>query len=210
MTLVETIKSNARATRWCGIALFVAGILALLSPLYAGLSLTIIVGALLLVGGASQLILVFQAGSVGEGILMLLLGVLWLIAGGYFVSQPVSALAAMTLFLAAYFIATGIIEIIGAFGARPQAGWGWLLFSGIVSAVLGVMIWRQYPLSGAWAVGILFGVRMIMSGSALMAIGAAVKEAAVQAEASIAAEDRAVTEEATIETPPAEPDPDRQ
>ena len=182
MTLVETIKANARTAKWCGIALLVAGVLSLLSPLAAGLSVTLIVGALLLLGGITQLVLVFQAGSIGEGLLMALIGVLWIIAGGYSMTQPASALGAMTLFLAAYFIASGIIEAIGAFGARPDEGWGWLLFSGIVSVVLGGMIWSQFPVSGQWAVGVLVGVRMLMSGSALMAIGSAAKDVASAAE----------------------------
>lgn len=185
MTLVETIKSNAKTAKWMGILLLIAGICALLSPLAAGISVTLIIGALLLLGGFSQLVLVFQAGSIGEGLLMALIGVLWIIAGGYSLSQPASALGAMTLFLAAYFIASGIIESIGAFGARPAQGWGWLLFSGIVSVVLGVMIWRQFPLSGVWAVGVLVGVRMVMTGSALLAIGSAAKEVAKAAEQPI-------------------------
>ncbi len=182
MTLVETIKSNAGFARVVGIVLVIAGILALLSPLAAGLSITIVVGVMLLAGGASQLVLVFRAGSIGEGLMMALIGVLWLVAGGYTLSQPVTALGAMTLFLAAYFIASGILEAIGAFMARPQEGWGWILFSGIISAVLGIMIWRQFPLSGAWAVGILVGVRIFMTGSALIAIGSAAKKAASSAE----------------------------
>ena len=182
MTLIETIKSNAKTAKWCGVALLVAGFLALLSPLAAGLSITLVIGALLLLGGITQLVLVFQAGSFGEGLLMAIIGVLWIIAGGYSITQPASALGAMTLFLAAYFIATGIIEAFGSFSARPAEGWGWLLFSGIVSVVLGVLIWRQFPLSGTWAVGILVGVRMVMSGSALLAIGSAAKDIAASAE----------------------------
>ena len=182
MTLVETIKSNAGYARALGIVLLIAGFLALLSPLAAGLSITMIVGVLLLFGGASQLLLVFKAGSFGEGLMMALLGVLWIVAGGYTLSQPVTALGAMTLFLAAYFVASGIVEIIGAFRARPDGGWGWILFSGIISVVLGLMIWRQFPLSGVWAVGILVGVRIFMTGSALIAVGSAAKRAAASAE----------------------------
>jgi uncharacterized membrane protein HdeD (DUF308 family) len=92
-------------------------------------------------------------------------------------SQPVEALAALTLFLAAYFVASGVIQIVGAFGARPQAGWGWLLFGGIVSILLGAMIWRQFPLSGAWAVGTLVGVQLVMSGWTLIAVGGVAKDA---------------------------------
>ncbi len=182
MTLVETIKSNAGYARAIGIVLVIAGFLALLSPLAAGLSITLVIGVLLLFGGASQLLLVFRAGSFGEGLMMALLGVLWIVAGGYTLSQPVTALAALTLFLAAYFLASGIVEIIGAFRARPDEGWGWILFSGIISALLGLMIWRQFPLSGVWAVGILIGIRIFMTGSALIAVGSAAKRAAASAE----------------------------
>ncbi len=112
----------------------------------------------LLIGGAAQLLLVFKAGSIDEGILLAIFAVLSLIACAYIISQPVSAMAGLTLFLAAYFVASGIVQAIGAFNARPEAGWGWLLLGGIISVILGVMIWRQFPLSGIWALGTLVGV----------------------------------------------------
>jgi uncharacterized membrane protein HdeD (DUF308 family) len=58
---------------------------------------------------------------------------------------------------------------------RPADGWGWTLFNGIVTLLLGLMLWRQFPLSGAWAVGILFGIKMLFSGMALVIIGRSVK-----------------------------------
>ena len=121
----------------------------------------------------------------GFGSLALLLAVLAVLslgAGIYMVAQPVSALGTLTLFLAGYFVATGVIEVIGAFGARPVPGWGWLLFGSIVSIALGVMIWRQFPLSGAWAIGTLVGVRMLMSGWTWITIGGLGRAAAIAAE----------------------------
>ena len=178
MTIIDMIKKEAKTAKWVGIILLISGILALIAPFAAGLSITVMIGILLLVSGAVQLLIVFRAGSFGEGLLLIVLAILSIIAGGYMVSQPVAALATLTLFLAGYFIATGIIEAIGAFSARPLQGWGWLLFSGIVSIVLGIMIWRQFPLSGAWAIGILVGVRLIMSGWMLIAIGGIAKNVA--------------------------------
>jgi uncharacterized membrane protein HdeD (DUF308 family) len=135
------------------------------------------IGVLLLVSGGAQLVLVFKAGSIGEGILLAIFAVLSVIAGGYMISQPVSALAGLTLFLAAYFVASGIVQAIGAFGARPEAGWGWLLFGGVVSVILGAMIWRQFPFSGVWALGTLVGVQLMMSGWTLIAVGGLAKNA---------------------------------
>ena len=178
MSIVDTIKKDARTAKWAGIFLLVAGIISVVSPLAAGLSITVVIGVMLLLAGVAQLLVVFRAGSFGAGLMLALLAILTLIAGGYMISQPLSAPATLTLFLAGYFIAMGIIEIIGAFGAKPAAGWGWLLFDGIVSFVLGVMIWSQFPISGVWALGTLVGIRLIMSGWTLIAIGGVAKSAA--------------------------------
>ena len=181
MTLIDTIKRGARTARWVGVLLLIAGCLSLIAPFAAGLSIAVTIGAVVLFSGVAQLLVVFRAGSFGQGLLLALLAVLSLVAGGYMVSQPLSALATLTLFLAGYFVVTGAIEMIGAFGAKPAPGWGALLFGGIVSIVLGVMIWRQFPLSGAWAIGVLVGVRLIMSGLALITIARLAKDVAAAA-----------------------------
>ncbi len=169
--LLDGIKENAGLTTASGVLLIIAGMLALLSPLYAGLWITIMVGVLLLMSGISQCFLAFKAGAFGRGLLMFLIGLLMIVAGSYLTTQPVSGLASITLFLAAYFIAAGLCELVIAFNVRPADGWGWQLFNGLVTLALGVMLWRQYPLSGAWAVGILFGIKMVFSGWALVFLG---------------------------------------
>jgi len=180
MSLVDTIKKDAKTAKWIGIALIAGGFLSLVSPLAAGMSVTLIIGVLLLFSGITQLFLVFSTGSFGKGVLLALIGILTVVAGGYSVTQPLAALAGLTVFLAAYFVATGIVEIFGALGARPQAGWGWLLFSGATSLLLGFMIWQQFPLSGAWAIGSLVGVRMLISGWTLVAVGGTVSSATAE------------------------------
>lgn len=173
--LIEGIRQNAKMAVISGIMLIIAGFIAISSPFYAGLSMTIMLGALLAVGGISQCFLAFQAGAFGRGLMILLVGLLTAVAGFYLMSQPVAGLAAITLFLVAYFVAAGICELIMAFQARPADGWGWILFNGIVTLLLGILLWRQFPLSGAWAVGVLFGIKMIFGGWALVFIGRSVK-----------------------------------
>jgi uncharacterized membrane protein HdeD (DUF308 family) len=174
MNMIETIRENAKTAKWVGVLLIIAGIVALFAPFAAGLSLAMLIGLLLAFGGISQILLAFRAGAFGAGLLVFALGALSAVAGVYMLARPGVALASLTLFLAAYFIVAGIAEAIGAFGARPTPGWGWLLFGGVVSVLLGIMIWGQFPLSGAWAVGVLTGVRLLMSGMELTAIGSAV------------------------------------
>jgi uncharacterized membrane protein HdeD (DUF308 family) len=90
----------------------------------------------------------------------------------------------LTLVLAGYFVIDGLFEIIGAFQVKPATGWGFLLFGGVVSLALGMMIWRQFPISGAWAIGILVGVKLLFAGLAMVTVGSTLRGAASGAMAS--------------------------
>ena len=109
-------------------------------------------------------------GSFGHGLLVFLLGLLSIVVGGYMVSRPGMALATLTLVLAIYFAVDGVFQVVWAFRLRPIKGWGWALFSGVVSLALGIMIWRQFPVSGMWAVGTLAGIQMIFGGSSVVSL----------------------------------------
>jgi uncharacterized membrane protein HdeD (DUF308 family) len=174
--LLDGIKKNAGLAVIIGIVMVVCGFLAIGLPFAAGLSVTVFVGSFLIVGGIAQCFLAFQAGAFGKGLLIFIMGALTAVAGFYLFNQPVAALASITIFLAAYFVVTGIVELLGAFQIRPAEGWGPMLFTGIVTLLLGIMIWRQFPLSGAWAVGVLFGVKLTLSGWSLIFIGRSVRE----------------------------------
>jgi uncharacterized membrane protein HdeD (DUF308 family) len=182
--LLDGIKENASLAVTIGIVLIIAGMLALVSPLVAGLSITIMVGATLAIGGIGQCFFAFKAGAFGRGLTMFIWGVLMTIAGVYMMTQPAAGLASITLFLAAYFVIAGLFELIAAFQIKPADGWGLTLFNGIVTLVLGIMLWRQFPLSGTWAVGVLFGIKMVFSGWTLVFIGRSVKQTAGSAQAS--------------------------
>jgi uncharacterized membrane protein HdeD (DUF308 family) len=181
--LLDGIKKNARLAVIVGILMLVCGILAIGSPLVAGMSVTVIVGIMLLVGGIAQCFLAFQAGAFGEGLLIFIMGALTAVAGLYLFNQPLAGLASITIFLAAYFVVTGISELVSAFQIRPAEGWGLMLFNGIVTLLLGIMIWRQFPLSGAWALGVLFGLKLVVGGWVLIVVGRGVRGAAKDAEA---------------------------
>ena len=181
--MLSTIKRQAGVGIAVGIVMVIAGVLAIMSPLVAGLSVAIAVGVLLVASGVSRLFLAFKMGSFGQGVLVFVLGVLSIVAGGYMVARPGMALATLTLVLAAYLFVDGIFEIIWAFRLRPIKGWGWTLFSGIAALVLGIMIWRQFPVSGIWAVGTLVGIHMIFGGSSLASVSSAARSAAKEAQA---------------------------
>ena len=181
--LLDGIKKNARLVVIVGVIMLICGILAIGSPLVAGVSVTVFVGVMLIFGGLAQCFLAFQAGAFGEGLLIFVMGALTAVAGFYLFNQPLAGLASITIILAAYFVITGISELVSAFQVRPAEGWGLMLTSGVVTLLLGIMIWRQFPLSGAWAVGVLFGVKLVLGGWALIFLGRGVRRVAKDATA---------------------------
>lgn len=177
MNIVQYVNKKSKQARFTGLLMIVLGVLSLISPFAAGVSISIITGVLILVSGLTFLMLAFGAGAVASGLLLGLLGLVGTVAGGYMIINPAAGLALLTLTLAIYFVAGGIAEIIAALQARRLQGWGWFLVSGIISVLLGAMIWGQFPLSGIWAVGVLVGIRLLMAGFVLFAIAGAVKHA---------------------------------
>jgi len=169
--LIEVIKRSSGLVIAIGVLLLILGFLALGAPLAAGLSVAAAVGLLLLFGGLAQLFFAFRAGSFGAGLMVFVLGALKAFAGVLMFLEPVVGLAVLTLVLAAYFVVEGVAEILWAFQLRPAPGWGWCLGSGIAALVLGLMIWKQFPLSGVWAVGTLVGIKLIFSGATLATLG---------------------------------------
>jgi len=182
-SLIDGIRDNAKLAVISGAILIVVGTFAVMSPLVAGLYLTIMVGVSLIIGGIGQCFLAFKAGALGRALLTFVVGALMTIAGAYMMTQPVAGLASITLLLVAYLVAAGLGELIVALQLRPANGWGWMLSHGIITLLLGMLLWRQFPLSGVWAVGVLFGIKMIFSGWALVFIGRNVKQAAATLEA---------------------------
>ena len=172
---LDGIKKNAGMAIAVGVVLLIAGFLAIGSPLAVGLSVAVVIGVLLLIGGIALLVLAFKAGSIEKGLLPSIVGIVTVVIGLLMISRPGAGLTSLTLFLAVYFLVTGVFEIMWAFLVRPAKGWGWTLFSGLVSLLLGFIIWGQFPLSGAWAVGTLVGIRMIFSGLMLIMLGAAAR-----------------------------------
>ena len=185
--VAKAVKKDSTVLIVLGIVTVVLGFLSMMAPLMAGIAVALSVGFLLIVAGIMRTIFAFKCKSWGKGILVFLLGLLTLLVGFYMVSRPGAALVTLTLFLAAYFVVDGIFEIIEAFDLKPIKGWGWMLFGGIVSILLGIMIWRQWPVSGAWAIGILFGIKLIFAGWAMVGIGTAGRSVAGDAEDAVEA-----------------------
>lgn len=169
--LVIAGRQASRTSFVFGAMISMLGIIAVMTPLFTGITFSVFLGFLLLTGGILETIFAFQAPSFGKGVLVFLFGGLTIVAGFFLIAVPDRGLGALTWVLAAYFVAAGIVDIVLAFKIRPEEGWGWTLSSGIVTIALGAFIVWQWPVSGLWAVGVYVGIRLLMHGWALMALG---------------------------------------
>lgn len=178
MQELKNSRTHARGSMLWGFLLVILGLFAMMTPAVSGIATTFMLGALLLISGLATVIYAFGSDSFGQGVLRFLFGGITILAALWMFSNPGMALASLTLFLAVYFVVDGIVAIVAGFGL-PK-GKGWIIFNGVISVLLGVMIWRAWPVSGMWAVGILLGVKMVVTGMSMMAIESTADDARKQ------------------------------
>ena len=176
--LASAAKAGGTNMTIYGVIAIILGILAMLAPGLTGLSIAMVVGVLVVIGGIVRMIWAFQAGRLAKGLLVFALGALTLLCGISLVANPLFAAGFLTVLLAIYFIADGIVEVSAGFQLRPEPGWGWMLFGGILSVLLGIMMWSQFPLAGAWAIGILLGIKLFSVGLIMVTTGSTVRSLA--------------------------------
>ncbi|MFD0987696.1 HdeD family acid-resistance protein [Methyloligella solikamskensis] len=164
MPTSATISENRTWFFILGIILIVLGGVAIAFPFLTTIATKIFLGWLFLIGGIVQIIHAFSTKGWSEFFLNLLMGVLFLIAGAWLAFFPLTGIVTLTIFLAAMFAAQGVIEIVMAVRMRPHDGWGWMLFAGIVALAVGLMIMLNLPTSAAWAIGLLVGINLLMTG----------------------------------------------
>ncbi len=167
-----------QASNWSiawGALLIILGMLAIGSPFLAAIAVTGFIAWLIIVAGVVHLFLAFHAHGPGSLIWKLLVGLAYLFFGGYLIVNPVLGVASLTLVFATLFLIEGVLNIILFFKMRSVGGSGWVLLDGIVTLLLGVMIYMQWPSSSAWAIGILVGIGMIFSGVTRLMLSLAVR-----------------------------------
>jgi uncharacterized membrane protein HdeD (DUF308 family) len=168
-----------KITGWyiaAAVLFIVLGIFAIIEPGVASLGVTLLVGWLLIIGAVGHLIAAFKGGGAKQVIFQLLIAVVYFIGGIYFLTHPILAVSTLTLLLAGVILAEGVLEIISYFRMKGEGASGWVLFNGIVTILLACLIWFQWPSSTIWAIGILVGVNLLMTGITRLMLGLAVRK----------------------------------
>ena len=156
-----------RITGWyiaAAMLFILLGAFAIAEPAAAGLGVTVLVGWLLIFGGVAHLVGAFAGGALKEIIFQIAVGIAYLVAGRYSLTHPLLAIGTLTLLLGAVILTGGVVEIISYFRLKSQGASGWILLNGIITFILGGMICFHWPSSSVWAIGILVGLTLLMTG----------------------------------------------
>jgi len=148
------------------------------SPFLAAVAVNVAVAWLIVLAGVVHLMLGVRAHGAGSMLWKLLVGVAYICFGVYLIRHPVLAVASLTLLLASLFLIEGVLDIVLFARLRPLGGSSWVLVDGIITLLLGGMIYMQWPSSAAWAIGTLVGVSMIVSGLSRVMMSLAVRKVA--------------------------------
>lgn len=171
---LESLRGSWLCLVAMGITLIILGFAAIGSSFVATLATMLVFGILLILGAVAQVVTAIWGRQWRGFFLHVLAGVLYLVAGLFLVESPVEAALGLTLLIAAYLLVGGILRIVLAIVERFP-GWGWVLLNGMVSLVLGISIWRQWPLSGLWVIGLFVGIEMLFSGLSWLMLGLGVR-----------------------------------
>jgi uncharacterized membrane protein HdeD (DUF308 family) len=172
---MEALSRNWGWLLALGILMIILGVFAIGAPVVATIAFQVMLGWLLVIGGIAEAIHAFMAQSWRGFLFELLSAILYVVVGVLLLINPVLGAAALTLLLAVFLVVEGIFKIIMALRVRDHRGWGWLLASGVLSLILGAMIWAQWPASGLWVIGLLVGIQLLFTGWSLVMLALAAR-----------------------------------
>ena len=173
----DVVRQASTGSLLWGVLLIVLGVMAVASPMIAAVAVNVVVAWLVVLAGVAHLALAFHARGAGSVIWRTLVGLAYVAFGVYLVAHPAIGVASLTLLLGSLFLVEGILDIALYFQLRAITRSGLFLFDGIVTLLLGLLIYLQWPSSSAWAIGTLVGASLIVSGVTRVMMSLAVRKA---------------------------------
>ena len=175
---LEPLRAKSGWIIALGVVYVLAGLIALGSVVFATKVTVFVVGIMMLISGIAEVINAFQIKSWGKFLLWLLLGVLYIVAGFITFENPLLAAAVLTLFLGFVLIASGVMRIVLAFSMQAGMPWMWVVLSGVITLLLGLIIVAHWPVSSLYVLGVFLGVDLLIAGIGWIGIGSGLKRLA--------------------------------
>lgn len=152
----------------------ILGVIAVVDATVATLASMLVFGWLLLIAGIVEAVHVFRDRKGGHLVLNAFNAALSFVVGLILLEYPVPGAAILTLLLTVYFIVAGTFRIVSALSLRfPH--WEWALVNGVITLLLGIMVWAHWPSSALWIIGLFIGIDLIFSGWAQVMLGSGIR-----------------------------------
>jgi len=173
-TGLHELRSNWGWHLAMGIALVLLGIIALINSVAVTVVSMMVFGWLLLFSGFIEGVQAFRHRQGSHFFLHLLNAALAIVVGLMLLRNPLAGSLVMTLLLASYFLVAGSFRIITAMTVQIT-GSGWMLVDGIITLILGILVWAQWPIAGLWIIGLFIGINLITYGWSQMMLAFALR-----------------------------------
>jgi uncharacterized membrane protein HdeD (DUF308 family) len=180
--LQAVVKKASGFSIFLSILLIICGLLAILLPIEMSIGVVIVIAWLLMISGVFQVIHAFRSTGVGHILWKIVVALIYFGTGLFLRMRPGIGIATLTFVIIVFLVAEGLIDIIFYFRSRKVGASGWVLFDGIVTLILGLMIWRHWPSGSLWVIGFLVGINMIMTGTTRLMLTLAVRRGLKAAE----------------------------
>ena len=165
------IRKNRGWLLFMGIVMVVLGTIGLTMEVSLTVVSVLYFGFLVVFGGVVMLIDAFKAGAWQSKIWHVLMALVYIAAGIVMIINPAASAVWITLFLAGFFVVTGVFRLIIGFQSRATvSSWGWIVFAGLISIALGGIIFAQWPVSGLWVIGMFVAIELIIQGFSMISI----------------------------------------
>lgn len=159
-------KSHSGWTIALGISLLILGIITLSAQVFTTLVSLVFLGWMLAIGGIGEFFYGFFSGSFGRAILYFIGGIVTFVIGASIVLFPGISALTITFLIGMYMLLIGMYKTLSSLFVRYPS-WGWNFASGIVSFILGAIIFAGWPVSGLWVIGLFIGVELFVRGFAM-------------------------------------------
>ena len=148
-----------------GICFLLLGLVGLFAPVIMTFAVELLIGTLFLAGGLVQGWRALTTPKLPGFWPSILSAILYIIVGCLLLFYPLKGVVTLTILLAIFFLVEGLFQIIFSTAVRPLMNWGWVLVSGIVTLILGFLIWSGWPGTSLWAIGLIVGINLIFYGA---------------------------------------------
>lgn len=183
MATMDTHADGGLGRSWswwviAGALSVLGGVYAMFNPVAASLTVIVFAGLMFIVLGVVEMITAIQMRAHGGFLWQLALGLLTAIAGYMLLQNPLAGKVALTLVVGAMFAGIGIAKLLVALTIRPREGWGAIALSGVISLLLAVLIFSDFPQSAATILGILLAVELLSTGFTFLFTGLEIRKLA--------------------------------